>query len=104
MFLDSDNVNSRTFSSASYANATGMTVESCINFCSTGSNSYIYAGVEYADECCELIHLFYERVGFNPTWQTVVIRSLLVLRTRVHRTAICLAVVILRNTVAQVID
>lgn len=29
-----------------------MTVESCINFCSTGSNAYVYAGVEYAQECC----------------------------------------------------
>ncbi|KAF8129080.1 copper radical oxidase-like protein [Boletus edulis] len=46
-----DNVGSRTLSSASYANATNMTVESCINFCSTGANSYVYAGVEYADEC-----------------------------------------------------
>ncbi|KAG9312684.1 WSC-domain protein [Chiua virens] len=46
-----DDVGDRTLSSASYANATGMTVESCISFCSTGSNAYIYAGVEYADEC-----------------------------------------------------
>jgi len=44
-------VGDRTLSSASYADGTGMTVESCISFCSTGSNSYIYAGVEYADEC-----------------------------------------------------
>lgn len=57
MFPDSDNVGGRTFSSASYA-GTGMTVESCISFCSTGANSYIYAGVEYADECCELNEFF----------------------------------------------
>lgn len=28
-----------------------MTVESCLSFCSSGSNSYVYAGVEYAQEC-----------------------------------------------------
>ncbi|KAI9462093.1 copper radical oxidase-like protein [Boletus coccyginus] len=49
--LDSDNVGHRTLSSASYASGTSMTVESCVNFCSTGGNSYVYAGVEYADEC-----------------------------------------------------
>ena len=57
MFFDSDDVGSRTLSAASYANATGMTVESCVSFCSTGSNSYVYAGVEYADECCETSRL-----------------------------------------------
>ncbi|KIJ67360.1 copper radical oxidase [Hydnomerulius pinastri MD-312] len=46
-----DNGGARTLSSAAYTNTTGMTVESCINFCSTGTNSYIYAGVEYAQEC-----------------------------------------------------
>ncbi|KAL4076636.1 glyoxal oxidase [Scleroderma yunnanense] len=46
-----DNTGSRTLSSASYTDTTDMTVESCISFCSTGSNSYIYAGVEYAQEC-----------------------------------------------------
>ena len=54
----SDNVGSRTLSGASYINSTGMTVESCINFCSTGANAYIYAGVEYADECCQFNHPF----------------------------------------------
>jgi hypothetical protein len=28
-----------------------MTVESCVSFCN--SQNYIYAGVEYAQECCE---------------------------------------------------
>lgn len=46
-----DNTGARTLSAASYANTTGMTVESCISFCSSGSNSYVYAGVEYAQEC-----------------------------------------------------
>jgi hypothetical protein len=30
-----------------------MTVESCVNFCN-GKN-YIYAGVEYAQECCKFV-------------------------------------------------
>lgn len=46
-----DNTGARTLSAASYANTTSMTVESCISFCSSGSNSYVYAGVEYAQEC-----------------------------------------------------
>lgn len=49
----SDNTGSRTLSAASYVNASGMTVESCITFCSTATNTYIYAGIEYARECCE---------------------------------------------------
>jgi hypothetical protein len=28
-----------------------MTVESCVNFCN--NQKYIYAGVEYAQECCK---------------------------------------------------
>ncbi|KAH7886764.1 copper radical oxidase-like protein [Phlebopus sp. FC_14] len=46
-----DNVGSRTLASAFYSDATAMTVESCIGFCSTRTNSFIYAGVEYAGEC-----------------------------------------------------
>lgn len=46
-----DNAGARTLSAASYTNTTGMTVESCLSFCSSGSNSYIYGGVEYAQEC-----------------------------------------------------
>ncbi|KAF8263422.1 copper radical oxidase [Lactarius quietus] len=45
----SDNVNGRALTSASYTDTVGMTVESCVNFCN-GQN-YIYAGVEYAQEC-----------------------------------------------------
>jgi hypothetical protein len=45
-----DNGNPRTLSGASYANITGMTAETCVNFCS--SQYYIYAGNEYAQECC----------------------------------------------------
>ena len=29
-----------------------MTIKSCINFCSTQSTTYVYAGVEYGQECC----------------------------------------------------
>ncbi|KAH7906672.1 copper radical oxidase-like protein [Hygrophoropsis aurantiaca] len=46
-----DNGGARTLSAALYADTANMTIESCINFCSTGSNAYIYAGVEYAQEC-----------------------------------------------------
>ncbi|KAF9220620.1 copper radical oxidase-like protein [Gyrodon lividus] len=46
-----DNGGARTLSSAAYTSTTAMTVESCISFCSTGSNSYVYAGAEYAQEC-----------------------------------------------------
>jgi len=42
--------NPRTLPSASYANTTGMTVETCIGFCA--SQYWIYAGTEYAQECC----------------------------------------------------
>jgi len=44
-----DNVGGRTLTSASYTDPVNMTVENCVNFCN-GQN-YIYAGVEYAQEC-----------------------------------------------------
>jgi len=51
--FSSDNVGGvRTLSAAAYTDTANMTIESCINFCSTGSNAYVYAGVEYAQECC----------------------------------------------------
>jgi hypothetical protein len=34
-----------------YANSTGMTVESCVNFCASNNPTQTYAGVEYAQEC-----------------------------------------------------
>lgn len=40
----------RTLTSASYTDTTNMTVENCVNFCN--NQHYIYAGVEYAQECC----------------------------------------------------
>ncbi|KAH8988288.1 copper radical oxidase [Lactarius hatsudake] len=46
----SDNVDGgRALTSGGYVDATGMTVESCVNFCN-GQN-FIYAGIEYAQEC-----------------------------------------------------
>jgi hypothetical protein len=36
----------RTLAASTYANTTGMTVESCISFCVSGG--YIYAGLEYS--------------------------------------------------------
>ena len=47
----SDNTASRTLTSAGYADTTNMTVENCVSFCNT--RNYIYAGVEYGQECCE---------------------------------------------------
>jgi WSC domain len=46
-----DNVGGHTLTSATYTDTVNMTVESCVNFCN-GQN-YIYAGVEYAQECCK---------------------------------------------------
>ncbi|KAH9172526.1 copper radical oxidase [Lactarius sanguifluus] len=46
----SDNVDGgRALTSGGYVDATGMTVESCVNFCS--GQGFIYAGIEYAQEC-----------------------------------------------------
>jgi len=41
----------RTLNGPSYVNTTDMTIGSCIAFCNT--QYYIYAGVEYAQECCK---------------------------------------------------
>lgn len=56
----SDDPGTRTLSSAVYIDYNAMTIESCIDFCSGDVNkypdqpdSYIYAGVEYSQECCE---------------------------------------------------
>ncbi|OBZ73298.1 putative fungistatic metabolite [Grifola frondosa] len=43
------NPGGRTLGSATFTNTTGMTVESCVAFCA--GQSFIYAGVEYAQEC-----------------------------------------------------
>ena len=45
----SDAVSDRVLSGASYTNASSMTQESCITYCS--SAGYSVAGVEYSDEC-----------------------------------------------------
>ncbi|KAJ3775846.1 hypothetical protein FB446DRAFT_723514 [Lentinula raphanica] len=44
-----DNVGARTLNGASFANGTGMTIESCLDFCDT--NNFVLAGVEFGDEC-----------------------------------------------------
>lgn len=48
----SDTTGSRTLTGATYTDTSNMTVESCINSCSTQSTTYVYAGVEYGQECC----------------------------------------------------
>lgn len=41
----------RTLSGSGYTDAAAMTDESCISYCS--GLGYIYAGTEYANECCK---------------------------------------------------
>jgi hypothetical protein len=56
----SDNVNGvRTLSGGGYDDAAAMTEESCISYCS--GQDFIYAGVEYGDECCK-------SKAFVPSW------------------------------------
>ena len=40
----------RTLGGATFVNTTGMTVESCVSFCS--SQNFNFAGLEFAQECC----------------------------------------------------
>ena len=50
----------RLLTGPTYTNATGMTVESCVNYCEAASQTF--AGVEYAQECyCG------NSLGANPT-------------------------------------
>ena len=46
-----DSVGARTLTGASYINGNTMTIEVCINLCAGGN--FIYAGMEYSDECCK---------------------------------------------------
>jgi hypothetical protein len=46
-----DNTTARTLTSAGYTDTKSMTVENCVNYCT--SLNFIYAGVEYGQECCE---------------------------------------------------
>ncbi len=48
--------NPRTLADKTYMDTTGMTVESCISFCDGAG--FVYAGVEYAQECCKLFYLW----------------------------------------------
>jgi hypothetical protein len=50
-----DTGNPRTLNAASFAGNT-VTEESCVTFCN--GKGYIYAGVEYSDECCMSLHPF----------------------------------------------
>ncbi|MCJ1242521.1 hypothetical protein MMC14_010529, partial [Varicellaria rhodocarpa] len=43
--------NPRALPAASYTNTTGMSVETCQNFCSSSRNNYGLAGLEYGQEC-----------------------------------------------------
>lgn len=70
----SDTGNPRTLNAAATAGAT-MTEESCVTYCNT--NGYIYAGVEYADECCELLH-------FQSMGEIWLISSIIVQTAEIH--------------------
>lgn len=41
----------RLLTGPSYTNTSGMTVESCVNFCQASTPTMKYAGLEYAQEC-----------------------------------------------------
>lgn len=41
----------RLLTGPSYSNATGMTVESCVNYCQTTGKGYNVAGVEWSQQC-----------------------------------------------------
>lgn len=47
----SDPAGARVLKDSHYANDTGMTVESCVSYCSKKNSQYVYAGVEYGQEC-----------------------------------------------------
>lgn len=47
----SDPGSPRTLNEASYTDGSAMTIESCTSYCV--GKGYVYAGVEYADECCK---------------------------------------------------
>jgi len=70
-----DNVGARTLTSASYTDTKDMTVENCVNFCN--GQKYIYAGVEYAQECCkscfDVVHgrLFHPVSVILITWSGI---------------------------------
>lgn len=56
----------RALSGASYSSNTAMTVESCQAFCSSSSNNYGLAGVEYGSECyCGNGLQSYSSVGYD---------------------------------------
>ncbi len=52
----SDSVASRSLNEKTYLDTTGLTVETCIGFCSDAD--YIYAGMEYSQECCTFHFIF----------------------------------------------
>jgi len=46
-----DNVAARTLTFVGYTDTKNMTVDNCVNFCNT--QNFVYAGVEYGQECCK---------------------------------------------------
>ena len=50
-----DSVSARAFNARVDIDPANMTIENCIAFCQAAD--FIYAGVEYAQECCMLFHV-----------------------------------------------
>jgi len=50
----SDSNEARTLRTAAYTDPTGMTIESCIAFCSP--SAFVYAGLEFARVCSQTSH------------------------------------------------
>ncbi|MCJ1408115.1 hypothetical protein MMC19_002188, partial [Ptychographa xylographoides] len=58
--------NPRALNSASYADGTHMTIESCQAYCSSSTNNYRLAGLEYASQCfCGNALQQYSALGFT---------------------------------------
>ena len=65
---NSDSVGARTLTEATYNSGNAMTDEACVSFCI--SKNFIYAGTEYAGECCKFSFpsytwvIFYYQISF----------------------------------------
>ncbi|KAL9113797.1 MAG: hypothetical protein Q9227_002243 [Pyrenula ochraceoflavens] len=46
-----DSSAARALTAAMFRNSSGMTTESCMSYCSSGTNNYRYAGTEFGTEC-----------------------------------------------------
>ena len=68
-----DNVAARTLTSVGYTDTKNMTVENCVNFCDT--QNFVYAGVEYGQECCKWCFSVAYSLIFFPISVILITRS-----------------------------